>query len=79
MLVLTRKIGETIRINDNVSVTVMEIDGRSVKLAIDAPRSVPIHREEIFQKIQEENKNAANNSAQHDLSQVAGLFKGKKK
>ena len=77
MLVLTRKIGESIRINNNISVTIMEVDGRSVKVAIDAPRSVPIHREEIFQRIQEENKSAANQSASQDLTQVAGLFKKK--
>ena len=75
MLVLTRKIGETIRINEDISITIMEIDGRSVKLAIDAPRNVPIHREEIFQRIQEENKKAAKTSAEQDLSKVAGLFK----
>ncbi|MFC1585872.1 carbon storage regulator CsrA [Fibrobacterota bacterium] len=77
MLVLTRKIGETIRISDNISITVMEIDGRSVKLAIDAPRNVPIYREEIFKKIQAENKDAVNQSADQDLSKVAGLFKKK--
>lgn len=77
MLVLTRKIGESIRINNNISITIMEVDGRSVKVAIDAPRSVPIHREEIFQRIQDENKSAATQSAKQDLSQVAGLFKKK--
>ena len=77
MLVLTRKIGESIRINNNISVTIMEVDGRSVKVAIDAPRSVPIHREEIFQRIQEENKSAATQSASQDLTKVAGLFKKK--
>ncbi len=77
MLVLTRKLGESIRVNDNISITVMEIDGRSVKLAIDAPRSVPIHREEIYQKIQAENQKAAENLSNEDLSEVAGLFKKK--
>jgi carbon storage regulator len=77
MLVLTRKIGESIRVNDNVSFTIMEIDGRSVKVAIDAPRSVPIYREEVYQRIQEENKSAATTSADHDLSKAAGLFKKK--
>ncbi len=74
MLVLTRKVGESIRINENISVTIMEVDGRSVKLAIKAPRNVPIHREEIFIKIQEENKSAANRKKGNDLSEVAGLF-----
>ncbi len=77
MLVLTRKIGESIRINNNISITIMEVDGRSVKIAIDAPRSIPIHREEIFQRIQDENKSAAQQSLQGDLSKVADLFKKK--
>jgi len=78
MLVLTRKIGETIRIKDNISITVMDIDGRSVKLAIDAPKEIPIYREEIFKKIQKENKDAAAKSGAQDLSKVAGLLKKKK-
>lgn len=77
MLVLTRKIGESIRINDNISITVMEVDGRSVKLSIDAPRSVPIHREEIFRKIQEENLSAAEGGKTADLQAFAGLIKKK--
>lgn len=77
MLVLTRKIGESIRINDNISVTVMEVDGRSVKIAIEAPRNVPIYREEIFQRIQQENKSAATVTPKQDLKKVAGLFKKK--
>ena len=77
MLVLTRKVGESIRIQDNISITVMEVDGKSVKIAIDAPRSVSIHREEVFKRIQEENQQAATDAVSQDLSQVAGLFKKK--
>lgn len=76
MLVLTRKIGESIRINGQICVTVMEVDGRTVKLGIDAPRTVPIHREEVWLRILEENKRAASEEAANiDLGSMADLFK----
>lgn len=52
MLILTRKVGETIRINDDISVTVLGVKGSQVRLGIEAPESVAVHREEIFQRIQ---------------------------
>jgi carbon storage regulator len=76
MLVLTRKIGESIRINGQICVTVMEVDGRTVKLGIDAPRSVLIHREEVWLRILEENRRAASAEAANiDLGSMADLFK----
>lgn len=74
MLILTRKIGETIRIAGNIRVTVMEVDGRNVKLGIDAPKEVAIYREEVFARILEENRNAAENQ-KLDLSSMADLLK----
>lgn len=59
MLVLTRRIGETIRIGDDVSVKILEIQRGQVRVAIDAPRTVPVHREEVYQAVQEENRQAA--------------------
>lgn len=59
MLILTRKLGQSIIINDNVKITVTEISGKQVKLGIDAPTSVPVHRWEVYQRIQEENRKAA--------------------
>ena len=76
MLVLTRKLGEAIRIGDNVSITVVDFDGKSVKLGIDAPRSVSIHREEVYKRIQDENKNAVSKD-KVDLGDIAALFKKK--
>jgi len=58
MLILTRKENESLIINGNIEVRVISTDDGKVKLGIDAPRSVEIHRKEIFEKIQEENKNA---------------------
>jgi carbon storage regulator len=52
MLILTRKVGEIIRINDDISVMVLGIQGGQVRLGVAAPASVEVHREEIFQRIQ---------------------------
>ena len=60
MLVLTRKIGETFVVGDDITVTVVEIvGGNKVRIGINAPSSVPVYREEIWQQIQEENRRAA--------------------
>ncbi|HFQ80791.1 MAG TPA: carbon storage regulator [Desulfobacterales bacterium] len=59
MLILTRKIGESIAIGDQIKVKVLEIKGGQAKLGIEAPAAVAVHREEIFNRIMEENKKAA--------------------
>ena len=59
MLVLTRKLGENIRIGDTVKITVLEVRSGQVKLGIEAPPEVKVHREEIYARIQEENRRAA--------------------
>jgi carbon storage regulator len=59
MLVLTRKLGESIRIGDNVIVKIVDLDGLHVKLGIEAPRSIAVNREEIYERIQKENKAAS--------------------
>ncbi|MGR3317853.1 MAG: carbon storage regulator CsrA [Candidatus Anammoxibacter sp.] len=58
MLVLTRKLGEDISIGDDIIVRVVSIKGKQVKLGIDAPRSLQVHRGEIYELIKEENKMA---------------------
>ena len=62
MLILTRKLGESITIGDDVKVTVIEVKGKQVRIGIDAPRSYTIHREEVYISIQEENRRAAKES-----------------
>ncbi|MBN8554910.1 MAG: carbon storage regulator CsrA [Deltaproteobacteria bacterium] len=58
MLVLTRRLGESICINDNIKIVIQSIKGHQVRVGISAPKETVIHREEIYQKIQRENKQA---------------------
>ncbi|MCE5243235.1 MAG: carbon storage regulator CsrA [Syntrophobacteraceae bacterium] len=59
MLVLTRKIGESIRIGEDIEVVVTAIDQNKVKIGIKSPPKIPIYREELYQKIQQDNREAA--------------------
>lgn len=59
MLILTRKSGETIRIGDNIAISVIDIRGNQVRLGITAPRNVSVHRQEVYEQIEEQNTQAA--------------------
>jgi len=65
MLALTRKKGESLVVNNNIEITVLEIRGDQIKIGISAPKDVPIYRKEVYLQIQEENK-AALDSAKLD-------------
>ncbi|HEV2702074.1 MAG TPA: carbon storage regulator CsrA [Steroidobacteraceae bacterium] len=54
MLILTRRVGETVMIGDEVTVTVLGVKGNQVRMGINAPRTVAVHREEIFERIKHE-------------------------
>lgn len=56
MLALTRKKGESLIINNNIEITVLEIRGDQIKIGVSAPKEVPIYRKEVYVQIQEENK-----------------------
>lgn len=77
MLVLARKINESIMIGDEIEVVVVDIKGDQIKLGIRAPRSVSVHRAEIFKEIQEQNKKAAL-SAPSSLGNLKNLLDKKK-
>jgi len=74
MLILTRKINESIIINDNIEIIVAGIEDGKVKLGIKAPKDIEIHRKEIYENIMAENKDAAQ-SKSIDFSELGELFK----
>jgi len=76
MLVLTRKIGESIKINEDVKITVIDVRGKNIRLGIEAPKETKIYREEVFLKIKEENQSAAS-TRNFDLGQITKLVKDK--
>jgi len=61
MLILTRRVGETLMIGDEISVTVLGVKGNQVRLGINAPRNVAVHREEIYERIRNEEDDASSN------------------
>jgi carbon storage regulator len=73
---LTRKLGESITIGDDIKVSVLGIHGRQVRLGIDAPSDVVVHREEVYVRIQAENRRASK-SIKEDLLGMVSLIKGK--
>ncbi len=69
MLVLTRKLGESIAIDDHIKIVVVQIKGKQVRLGIKAPKETKIHREEVYKAIQEQNTEAS----QTDINVVSDL------
>ncbi len=73
MLVLTRKLNESIMVGDDVKITIVDVKGDQVKLGITAPRQVAVHREEVYREIQRENQNAT--LSKPNLEQLEKLLK----
>ncbi|MBT4837827.1 MAG: carbon storage regulator CsrA [Methylococcales bacterium] len=59
MLILTRRVGETLMIGDEVTVTVLGVKGNQVRIGVNAPRHIAVHREEIYDKIEKEKDNSS--------------------
>lgn len=78
MLVLSRKLGEGIVIGDNIVLKVVEVKGGNIRLGIDAPLDTKIYRQEVYERIIEENKQAASWSID-DLDAISTLISTKKK
>jgi len=76
VLILTRKLGESITIGDDIRVSVLGIRGRQVRIGIEAPSNVIVHREEIYVKVQEENRKAAG-TLKGDLLGVVKMIRSK--
>jgi carbon storage regulator len=74
MLILTRKLGESIIIGENVELSVVEINKNNIKIGINAPKEITIYREEVFKKIKEENK-MASTSGIVDLADISNTTK----
>ena len=77
MLILTRKLGEQIAIGDDIVITLLEIKGSQVKLGIEAPRNISIHRQEVYERIRRENV-ISSAVAASDLSKAASLLQAKR-
>jgi carbon storage regulator len=76
MLVLTRKTNESIMLNDDIEITIVSIDGDQVKLGINAPKNVEIHRKEIYLSIQQENSSATETESKL-LGSLTSFFRQK--
>lgn len=76
MLVLTRKIGETIMIGDHIEVTVLQIEGDAVKIGVNAPKVIEIYRKEVYNQIQQINQESSRNSV--DILKLNQIVKDKR-
>lgn len=78
MLILTRKKDQTIKIGDDIEITITAVEGEQVKIGISAPKHVDIHRKEVYEMIQKENSQASNVDVSM-LSQISELMQKNKK
>lgn len=74
MLILTRKVEESIKIGDTITIKVLSVSDGQVKIGIDAPRDLKVHRTEVYEEIQRQNREAAQ-SSKSDLASVAQMLK----
>ncbi|MCX7810554.1 MAG: carbon storage regulator CsrA [Leptospiraceae bacterium] len=77
MLILTRKINQSIMIGDQIEIVVVEVRGDQVKLGIKAPKNISVHRSEVYKEIQEQNKKASKTLKLESIKQIENLFNKK--
>ncbi len=77
MLVLTRRVGESIRIGEDIEIVITAVDQNKVKIGVRSPRHIPIYREELYRRIQEDNKRAAL-MKEGDLEEMISLWSKEK-
>ena len=70
MLALSRKKGESIILNNDIELTILEVKGDQVKIGVNAPKSVPVYRKEVYLQIQQENREAAVEYARQSLKEL---------
>lgn len=68
MLILTRRVGESLKIGDSIDITILGIKGNQARIGISAPKDVPVHREEIYSRIKEEGHRSSNDFADAEPS-----------
>ena len=71
MLILTRRVGETVMIGDEVTITVLGVKGNQVRVGINAPKSVAVHREEIYERIKREQQGESQGESQNAAEYVS--------
>ncbi|MBF0446702.1 MAG: carbon storage regulator CsrA [Magnetococcales bacterium] len=76
MLILTRRIGESLNIGDEIKITLLGIKGNQVRIGIDAPKNVQVHREEIYDKIKRETRKANRRMSDDVLDQASRILSG---
>ena len=73
MLILTRKLGESIAIGDDIKLVILDIKGRQVRIGVQAPKETKVYREEVYQLITEQNRQAASHSS--GIEEILSKFK----
>lgn len=77
MLILTRRPGESIHLGDNIKITVLGVQGKQIKIGLDVPQEMPVYRDEVYQRILEQNRLALE-TTQQDVLAAAALWQKNK-